>query len=259
MYTDLVDLREFYETSLGQWARRFIRRRVRELWPNVTGQTVVGVGYATPYLRPFRDEAARVIALMPAAQGASFWPHEGPGLVALTEDSELPLPDMSVDRMLLVHALEGVESLRPFMREAWRVLAGGGRLLVVVPNRRGLWTRADWTPFGHGNPYSAPQIKQLLRDSLFVPERAAQALFIPPVRSRFILSVARAWEEIGAHWFKAFAGVVIIEASKQIFAGVPRRADHPARRLMLPMPGRPAHTRRKTLDRETLDLSGSDA
>src|SRR5918997_1079627 len=104
MYTDAIDLREFYESSLGQVARRMIRRRVRELWPDVRGQVVLGVGYAAPYLRPFRDEA------------------------------ELPLPDMSVDRVLLVHGLECTEQLRPMMREIWRVMAGGGRLLVVAPN-----------------------------------------------------------------------------------------------------------------------------
>lgn len=237
MYTDIVDLREFYESSLGQVARRMLRRRIRQMWPDAAGQVVLGIGYATPYLRPFRDEAERVIAVMPASQGCTFWPPEGAGLVTLADEAELPLADMSVDRVLMVHGLEGTEQLRPMMREIWRVLAGGGRLLVVVPNRRGLWARADWTPFGHGFPYSVSQLKSMLRDTLFMPERTACSLFIPPLRSRFLLTSAPAWEEIGERWFKAFAGVTMIEASKQIFAGVARKALREPRRLVLPLPG----------------------
>ncbi|WP_207456566.1 methyltransferase domain-containing protein [Azospirillum sp. SYSU D00513] len=247
MYTDIVDLREFYESGLGQVARRMIRRRIRTLWPDVRGQIVLGIGYATPYLRPFRDEADRVLAVMPASQGVSYWPREGPGMVALGDEAELPLADMSVDRVLLVHGLEGTEQLRPMMREIWRVLAGGGRVLVVVPNRRGLWARADWTPFGHGFPYSGSQLKQVLRDTMFVPERTGHALFIPPLRSRFLLSTAPAWEEAGERWFKAFAGVTMIEASKQIFAGVARKAQPVRRRLIVPLPGGAAAARRQVI------------
>lgn len=248
MYTDIVDLREFYESGLGQVARRVIRRRVRQIWPDVNGQVVMGIGYASPYLRPFRAEAERVLAMMPAGQGVSFWPTEGPGLVTLCDEADLPLPDMSVDRVLLIHGLEGTEQLRPMMREIWRVMAGGGRLLVVVPNRRGLWARADWTPFGHGFPYSTSQLKQVLRDTMFVPERSAHALFIPPLRSRVLLKTAPAWEEVGARWFKAFAGVTMIEASKQIFAGVSRRSEPVKRRLIVPMPGGTASARHSVTD-----------
>jgi len=238
MYTDAIDLREFYDSSLGQVARRMIRRRIRELWPDVSGQVVLGMGYAAPYLRPFRCEAERVIALMPASQGVVYWPHEGPGLSALADEAELPLPDMSVDRVLLVHGLECTEQLRPMMREIWRVMAGGGRLLVVAPNRRGIWARIDRTPFGHGSPYSPSQLKHTLRENMFVPERSAHALFIPPVRSRVLLGSAPAWEEIGERWFKAFAGVYLLEASKQIYAGVSRKVVRPKkRRLMVPLPG----------------------
>ena len=158
MWTDVVDLNEFYQSRLGQVARRLIRRRMREIWPDVRGMTVLGMGYATPYLRPYRDEAERVIAAMPAQQGVIHWPEDGPGQVALTEETELPLPDLSVDRLLLVHAVENSENLRAMMREAWRVLAEGGRLLVVVPNRRGIWARFEQrSPFGHGHPYSQRQ------------------------------------------------------------------------------------------------------
>lgn len=251
MYTDIVDLREFYESGVGQMARRMIRRRIRTIWPNLRGQIVLGIGYTTPYLRPFQEEADRVMAMMPASQGVTFWPPEGPGLVALGDEANLPFGDMTIDRVLLVHGLEGTEQLRPLMREIWRVLAGGGRVLVVVPNRRGLWARADWTPFGHGFPYSASQLKQMLRDTMFVPERTGHALFMPPLRSRFLLKTAPAWEEVGGRWFKAFAGVTMIEASKQILAGVSRRpqAQPVKRRLIVPLPGGTAAARR-TLESE---------
>ncbi len=249
MHTDIVDLREFYETSLGQAARRMIRRRIRLIWPDVRGQIVLGLGFATPYLRSFREEADRVVALMPATQGVGFWPPEGPGLVALGDEGDLPFGDMTIDRVLLVHGLEGTEQLRPMMREIWRVLAGGGRVLAVVPNRRGLWARADWTPFGHGFPYSPSQLKQVMREAMFVPERTEHALFIPPLKSRMLLRSAPAWEEIGSRWFKAFAGVTMIEASKQIFAAAtPRRAvQQPVkRRLIVPLPGGAAPAARRS-------------
>jgi SAM-dependent methyltransferase len=240
MFHDTIDLKDFYSGGLGQVARRMIRRRIREIWPDVGGQVVLGLGYATPFLRPFRGEADRVISIMPASQGVEFWPPEGPGVTCLSEEAELPLPDMSVDRVLLVHGLEFTEHLRPMMREIWRVLAGGGRLLTVVPNRRGIWARIDRTPFGHGSPYSPSQLKHTLRENMFIPERTSRALFIPPVRSRFLLGSAPAWEEIGERWFKAFAGVYLVEASKQIYAGVPRKAQRrQRRRLLVPVPTGP--------------------
>jgi SAM-dependent methyltransferase len=238
MHDDVVDLRDFYATSLGQVARRMIRRRLRLLWPDVRNLRVLGVGYATPYLRLFRGEAERVLALMPASQGVLSWPREGPNAVALTEEGELPLPDNSIDRVLLVHALEGSEQVRPLLKELWRVLAGGGRLLVVVPNRRGIWARVDKTPFGHGHPYTPGQIARLLRDERFTPERSGAALFVPPTSSRMILRSAPAWENVGERWFTRFAGVALLEASKQIYAPAkPVRARTPRRRPVLaPVP-----------------------
>ena len=150
MYTDVVDLRDFYETSLGQVAARMLRRRIRTIWPSLTGQSLAGLGYTVPYLRPYLGEAERVMSLMPAAQGVLPWPKEGPNVATLTEEAELPLQDASVDRLLLVHALECSEQVRPMLSEVWRVLAGGGRVLIVVPNRRGIWARLDRTPFGGG-------------------------------------------------------------------------------------------------------------
>src|SRR5262245_20620394 len=164
MSLDVVDLRDFYSHRLGTVARHFVGRGIRRRWTNTSGLSVLGIGYATPYLGLFREEAERCLAFMPAAQGVVKWPTMRPALAALVDELELPLPDAAVDRVLLVHALEMSHDATALLREVWRVLAAGGRVLAVVPNRRGLWARIDTTPFGHGRPYSRSQITQLLRD-----------------------------------------------------------------------------------------------
>lgn len=235
MWTDVVDLRDFYGGSLGQTAQRLIRRQLRALWPDVAGQRVLGLGFATPYLRVFTSEAERVVAAMPASQGVLPWPPEGPGLTMLVDETDLPLPDRSIDRMLLVHALEATEQVRAMMREAWRVLADGGRLAVVAPNRRGIWARLDRTPFGNGRPYTVGQLNRLLRDNMFTPVNQTSALFLPPTNSRMMLRSAAAVEEIGRRWFETFAGVIIVEAAKQIYAGSAVREGKTKRRSYLPV------------------------
>lgn len=218
MFNDVVDLREFYADYLGQVARRMIRRRVRRIWPNVRDEVVLGLGYATPYLRPFQEEAERVLAVMPAQQGVMRWPYKHGNLTALADEGELPFQDVSVDKILLVHAVECSEQLRPMLDEVWRVLKGNGRLLVVVPNRTGLWARFEKTPFGHGHPYSQSQLSRLLRDAMFTPVQSAQALFSPPYSYRWLIKSTAALENVGERWFPRLSGVVMIEATKQIYA-----------------------------------------
>jgi len=243
MWTDVIDLDDFYRSRLGQIARRAVRDEIRTVWSDVRGMTVAGLGYATPYLDPFADEAERVVAVMPAHQGVTRWPGEAPNLATLADDAELPFADLSVDRLLLVHALECSEQLRPMMREAWRVLSGSGRLLVVVPSRRGFWARYDGTPFGHGYPYSQGQLKRVMRDCMFSPTQISRALYIPPVRSRFLLHSAQTVERLGHRWFATFGGVNLIEASKQIYAATPAPARKPAQRRLVVLPGRPTAAR----------------
>ncbi|MHA1597278.1 MAG: class I SAM-dependent methyltransferase [Alphaproteobacteria bacterium] len=221
MWTDAIDLRDFYETGRGRIARRMIRRAIHARWPDLGGMDVLGLGFPTPYLGDYLGHSRRVIAAMPAAQGVLHWPADGPGATTLVNEYELPFPDMSMDRVLMVHALECSDNVRPMMREVWRVLSDNGRLLVVTPNRRGLWARFERTPFGRGRPYSPRQLSAVLRENMFMPNGAGRALFMPPTRSRMIQAAAPALEEIGRRWFGTFSGVVIAEATKQIYAGQP--------------------------------------
>src|SRR3546814_14734062 len=76
-------------------------------------------------------------------------------------------PYTTLFRALVVHALEHAATAERFLRELWRVLAPGGSIVMVVPNRAGIWVHMETTPFGHGAPFGKNQLRRMLADALF--------------------------------------------------------------------------------------------
>ncbi len=219
MHLDVVDMRNFYyRTQLGRVAQRAIRDRVVEMWPPMAGQTVVGFGFAAPLMRPYLAQSRRVIALMPAPQGVMPWPSGEANVSVLCDDAAWPLSTGFVDRLIVMHGLETSENSGAVLEESFRVLGPGGRALFIVPNRIGLWSRRDGTPFGFGRPYSNGQLEAELKRHGFTPERSQTALFAPPSQGRLWLRSSAAWEWLGrrAPWLAG--GVLMVEASKQVYA-----------------------------------------
>ncbi|SFV07447.1 Methyltransferase domain-containing protein [Methylobacterium sp. 174MFSha1.1] len=239
MSLDVTDLRAFYASPLGAVAQRLVGRTVHRMLGSVSGLRVMGLGYAVPYLGPVRHAAERTLAFMPATQGVTHWPGSGRSASCLVDPTMMPLPDAALDRVMLIHAIEAVESPAELMQEVWRVLTPGGRLIVAVPNRRGLWARRDATPFGHGQPYSRSQLGRLMRDTLFSPEDWAETLYVPPVEGWLTLRTASAWERVGTGLSLPFAGLHVVEATKQLHRPVAVPARRTARlrpRVLAPVP-----------------------
>jgi len=220
MPLDVNDLTGFYASPLGEVTRRLIGRVVRARWEHCAGLSMLGLGFGGPYLDRFRDEAQRTLAFMPAEQGVVNWPAGARSASALIETDMLPLPDASIDRVLVVHALESAEHPAALLEEIWRILNPGGRAILIVPSRRGVWARVDGTPFGYGRPYSKGQLRELMRESLFSPLYWGEALYAPPFQRRFFLNSAPAIERFGAFAGLPFAGVHIVEATKQLYRPV---------------------------------------
>lgn len=218
LWPDVIDLKLFYTSPMGHMAQGVIARALQRRWPTAPNDVVLGIGYAQPYLSSYLQDANRVMVLMPAAQGALHWPQDGKNLTFLADESEIPLPDDSVNRVVIVHAFENTEQLRHMLREVWRILVPSGRLLVVAPNRNGVWARMAGSPFAHGSPYSSSQMKAMLRNHSFTPHDMEYALFTPPTTNRFILGGWRAFEFVGRRFFTMFGGVLVSEAEKQIYA-----------------------------------------
>ncbi len=217
MRPDVFELHDFYGSRQGQLVRRLLNREIRSHWPDLAGRHVLGLGHATPFMGSLALEAERAAVIMPRAQGVMRWPMKRPNLTALGVENDLPIGDRSVDRVLIVHALEQTERAGRLLREVWRILADDGEIIVIVPNRRGLWCLSERTPFGQGRPYSSTQLKQLLRGHLFAPQKTGFALFVPPFRSNLLLKTAVAWERIGLQLAQQFAGALVMRAQKQIY------------------------------------------
>jgi SAM-dependent methyltransferase len=232
MAADAHAAADFYGTARGAVAARLLRNRVLSMWPELRAQSVLGVGYVAPYLRLWRDQAARCVAVTPAQMGATRWPAGAPCLSCTAEEDALPFPDLMFDRVLLVHGLEAADNARRMLREIWRVLKDDGRLLVVTPNRTGVWAYLESTPFGHGQPYSSGQLGRLLAVALYRVERRDSALWMPPTSSRLILRSADLVERTGRRLTPRCAGVTLTEAVKDVYAAMPLKPV-PRRRLVL--------------------------
>ncbi len=218
---------QFYATAQGATVLRLVRERLAALWPDLGGQSVLGLGHAGPYLPLWQSTACRCIAATPGAV-----PGSEPSSACAVEEDALPFADLSLDRVLLVHALENADNARRLLREVWRVLKDDGRLLVVAPNRVGLWAQSERTPFGQGQPYSPGQVGRLLAASLFSVERRESAVYLPPLRHPLLLRSAGLFERVGRQLAPRFAGLTLAEAVKDTYAAMPVKATARRRHVL---------------------------
>ena len=220
MMLDAQSVASFYDGPCGSVVAGLIRDRLTALWPDAHGARIAGLGYARSYLDLWRDDASCCIDLTtsypaPLRSAVQLQPQR-----CVVDGGQLPLDDLSVDRILLVHGLEVAHDTRRTLRECWRVLRDDGRLLVVTPNRAGLWAHVESTPFGQGEPYTQGQVSRLLRTAMFAVDRQDAAVFMPPVDLRPVRRLAPLFERVGRQTVPHFAGVLLAEAVKDVYAAI---------------------------------------
>ena len=220
MRTDILELHHFYQNRLGGAAQSIIAGHLLQLWPNVENQRIAGFGYVTPFLQEFPQARAR-LELAPDAQGIIRWPpRPAPNSATLVHEGHWPLPDRSMDRILIVHGLEEVRDASRLLREIWRVLADDGRLIIVAAQRRGLWAQLETNPFAAGRPWLKGQLSRLLENANFHPFHWKRALHFPPWDRQFLLRASSGLERAGRILWPGFCGILIVEAGKQMLTPV---------------------------------------
>ena len=220
MHLDVENLNNFYDkTLIGQFSRKHLQELVKKLWGcSLTGQ-VAGYGFPGPILSVFDICPNKMLCLMPGQQGVMSWPSNENNCSVLVEETSWPIATSSIDRLVVLHGLETSEKLKDLFQEIWRILAPSAKVIFVVPNRSGWWARSEATPFGQGRPYSIRQLSNQLISNRFKVEQCMTALYAPPVEKLHRLRMADFIENLGKKFFSRLgAGVLLLEASKQIYA-----------------------------------------
>jgi SAM-dependent methyltransferase len=229
---DVVDLQNFYASPLGKATHRLVAAKLKLMLPAKPEGRVLGLGFATPYLSADDDG---VLAFMLARRGVLHWPAAGPIHSALVDEYDLPLPDNSIELAVVVHGLEFTDEPSDMLTEIWRVLAPQGQLMLIVPNRVGLWSLSDQSPFGFGQPFSKQQLQRHLVEAQFSVSKMEGALFMPPWGKGAALHLSTGLEKFGAAALGQFSGVLVAQATKQVYAYAKGR-----KRLSQPLRLKPA-------------------
>ena len=215
MYLDVKEIKDFYyRSTLGRTAKTAINKNLSKIWPETTGLNVVGFGFSLPFLSQYLCSSRRVIALMPAQMGVLAWPNQNTNISVLVDEKRWPIETGHVDRLIVSHSLEHTIDPSTLLAETYRVLGPGGRALFVVPNRAGLWSRFDGTPFGQGKPFSSGQLETQMRLHGFLPEKQFSALYMLPSKNRSLQRFGPFLEKMGQKLPFLVGGLIMLEVSK---------------------------------------------
>lgn len=221
MNFEATQLQSWYEEPRGRLVVRLVGGAMEQWLKDNPAERTLGLGFAQPYLDWLRPWTGHALGAAPAEMGVVLAASGSANRTAQVRPDALPFPDAWFERVMMVHLLEGVSDPRPALREVWRILAPGGRLLILVANRGGLWARRDSTPFGWGRPYSPRQLHVILEEALLIPRQWRYSLYFPPLNRKVSWRWANAWEKAGNRWFAPLGGVILCEAEKVVYASSP--------------------------------------
>lgn len=225
------DAAAFYATRRGALTADLLADKALPLFPNPMGRRVLGLGFAAPILERWPQvENARwagtarfdtQITRAPAVGSDGSWRRRD----CVTGSNALPFDDLSLDIVVMMHGLE-LASQTALLRATWKAMTDDGHLVLIVPNRSGIWAHRDSTPFGYGSPFSSSQLDTLLARGLFRTEYATGALWLPPPALRLSRSAARTMDRVAGLCGRivagrALAGVHVVIARKNLYAGLP--------------------------------------
>lgn len=150
------------------------------------------------------------------------------GAALVSEPAALALQSDSVDVLLLPHTLEFAPDPHEVLREAVRVLAGEGELVVLGFEPLGGWslrhafTRGGFPP-GLVRSIAAQRLSDWLKLLGFEVGSAERFLYVPPLASLQTGKARGALERIGRRVWPRLSGAYLLHARKRSYSMTPVR------------------------------------
>ena len=255
MRQSAATLEAFYASRLGRAAADRMGQRMIDLWGPCKGDAVLIIGYPSPILRLWEGSARACVGAVPDELGEVRYDSPRGGVVVMAPEHRLPFSDGGFDRIVLLHALEEADSPRLLMREAWRLLAPEGRIIVAAANRKSLWSLSESQAFGHGRPWTRQQLSRFMTGSLFHVTASTTAVHMPPLNWSLITGASKSWERAGELITPGLGGVVLVEAVKRLYAKPGGSAGAVVTDAVKASKGRPALPRKEAAPRNRTSIS----
>lgn len=163
-----------------------------------------------------------------------------------TDPRFLPFKSDSIDQLLIQHMLEFAEHPHQLLREADRVLADDGKIILFCFNPLSLWglkrlfSRRKRFPW-QGHFFSRMRLKDWLVLLGYNVVESRSIVFQPPVNRSNILKRCASLAAFGQRFWAYFGGVTVLVAKKQSVIITPIRPSwqQPPLFSKLPLTSRP--------------------
>lgn len=217
MTTQISFIDRYYHSPTGRLVAQMVRGKLQDAIGSFDQSEMIGFGY--PYM--CLPNHVSMPVLIPEEMGA-LAAFDQTGVMSVCASSATwPFESESADCIIMTHGLEFAHDPAACLTEACRVLKGAGRLVLMVPHRRSLWVRAETSPLGHGRPFSKSQLAMLVQQAGFEVMKVERHLHTPPIGLSFGYGVAQILNKIGKQGWGMFGGVIILEATKLVYAKKP--------------------------------------
>lgn len=193
--SDSKIIEDFYKNDQGIKFYKNINNSIKELWPDITNENIIIIGYGSPYIDSF---------------------NKNNNVITINCFDSFSFPVEYADRVILVHAIEYNEQPSLLLREIWRIIKTNGKLLVIAPNKHGQFYNSKDPIFNHANFFTVNKLISMLDDSLFEPLRIRATLFSSYNFNESFPNVAKFFDNICDKWLVLFGGILLVEGEKKL-------------------------------------------
>lgn len=206
----------FYKTTSGNYLSNEIENLLIRSWSeaDIARCHTLCLGYPPPGLKAVSSKAASFALFTPAFLGPKKMIKNGKSYSAMGDETHLPLHPGSYDRALIFHALEYMEDPVSFLEEVWKVLSPGGRVFMMVPNKKGAWKKSGIPTTAATKGFLFREIKTLLMEKGFTITGNFGASYGLPVDFFGTVLFSGLLKTLSGGGSVGFPGFLIFEAEK---------------------------------------------
>jgi len=232
MKKNIDNFKIFYFSFLGKTVSDLLSKKILDIWKPINNSRVAAIGFCSPYLKSINKKTQRVFFLIPSLHGLYHFDENNKNLTVSVNEYLLPIDDLFLDRLLVIHSFEYLIDHQKFLREAWRTLDKNGEILIIVPNSFGFWRPYYKKNLSSLRTFSFSELNSLLINNFFTPIDFSYSLFFPPTNSQLVLKKINIFEKVSKSFLKFFSGIIIVRARKNYSAAVLKEKKIIKRKIM---------------------------